>query len=298
MAFKPPSAKNNSSSQPQTNAPVTTSQPGKTAQQAAIPQSTLPNDLKNIIPGMFKEQSLKANNSSLRFRMEVPGGSTFSAHLDPNDVSRQQMKRFAQLDALSGVVIQNFGYKPEMLEIKGTTGSRYYEAIKGMDDVYNSQNNGKPLPVNLYLEGINYTGFWSSFTFNRTINSQAGNLVQYSMQFIVFTRSSDSTSGDSIAQGASIVAKNTANQKSQFTNGKAKTTQFQYTGLTINHYINSHPELIVVKDNALNFIEQHWADVPTNGAYPGPNKALTSVQRIVVPSPWSNYLNTFVVNGN
>lgn len=281
---------------PPQNAPsktqIAVSSPGKTAQQNAISTSGLTTDLSDLIPSMWQYQSAKAFNPKLRFQLALPNGAYFQAHLDPNDFSIQKQKRFAQLDTLDGIVIQDFGYKPTILEIKGTTGSRYWDEINQLDVIFKGQSAGKPMPVTLSIEGMNYTGFWSQFSCNRTINSQAGNLVQYSMQFIVFSESTWDTSqgSDTIASGASVVANNKLQQAATFANSKGQTTTVVWTGRTINQYINSIPALLIYKDNALGFIEQHWNDIPSNGAYPGPTKALTDSQRIVVPNPWSNFI--------
>lgn len=285
--------KNTSNSSALKTIAVVTSKPGKTADQVLV---TPPDPLN--IAYMVKEQREKHLDKYLRFKMVMPDGSSFQAHIDPNDFTRQQAKRIVQLDVLSGVVIQDFGFKPEVLEIKGTTGSRYWAAFEEMDAVFNYQYNGTPVPIKLYIERNTYTGVWTNFNANRTINSQAGNLVQYSMQFIVFSRTAGDTTKDSVAAGASVVQKNATSNQSKSSNGQLVLDYVPWTGKTINSYIQSNPLLIQQPDNVLNFIQQYWSNYTSNGAYPGPNKGLTSKQLIVVPKDWNSYLSQFQVAVN
>lgn len=256
------------------------------AEEVAI----IPPDPLNI-KGMVREQREKHLNKYLRMRLVAPGIATFQAKIDPQDFSRQQAKRSVQLDVLTGVVIQDFGYKPEILEIKGTTGARYWTDFNEMDLVFKGQANGKPVPITLYIERHTYTGFWTQFSANRTINAQAGNLVQYSMQFVVFASAYVKTA-DAVAAGASLVSQLASSQAP----GSIGSIQLvQWSGSVQDYVSRNVPDQ---PDDAMNFIENYWNYYTSNGAYPGPDKPLKSTQFIPVPNSWSAYLAQFSVAVN
>lgn len=144
------------------NPQIAFSQSGQTAQQASQPAYGINNTLAKKIQGMFVEQNKISNNGKLPFTLQIYNQSApvkFTAHLGPNDINSAQQKRSAQLDTISGVVIQDFGFKPEILEIKGTTGSAYYQELNQMDAIFKSQNLGSPTPVTVTLEYTTYQAF-------------------------------------------------------------------------------------------------------------------------------------------
>src|ERR1700722_14135648 len=90
----------------------------------------------------FRNQSLKNIDGSLRFSLSIPFGSStyfFQGHIDPNHLTDEQNKRFVKLDTLNGVILQDFGFMPETIELRGTTGSAYYREIGQLDSIYNAQ---------------------------------------------------------------------------------------------------------------------------------------------------------------
>jgi len=261
---------------------ITTSSPGNTAQQNSANTSSTVQKYQYS----FQQQSAKRNNPKLRFTLSVPNvQQTFLAHLDPNDVQYKQAKRLASLDVLTGVVLQDFGYKAPILEVKGTTGSAYYNEINTLNGIFQKQNIGTPAPVSITLEGYSYQAVWTDFSYGRSINQSAGNLVQYAMTFTVLQESSvQPQTGDTVAVGSSYVA-NTNNTNNGSTTSSASQQAITIPG-TILQYVNSAAaanNIVNYKGQMIEYISDNWDT--TQGPYPGLNSKLGS-QTINVPLSW------------
>ena len=285
------------------NPQIAFSQPGQTAQQANQPAYGINQTFAQKIQNMYKEQNNFPLNGKQKFTLQIYGQSTptkFVAHLGPNDVSYSQVKRTAALDALSGVVIQDFGYRPQTLEIRGTTGSAYYQEIDEMDAIFNSQNLGNPLPVTVTLEYTTYQALWQEFKYGRAINATAGNLINYQMVFTILQIGLNFSNGgtSTVTQGSPQAQSNATQNQSVYVTGKGQTADISATGQTIKTYlINTDPN--VGPSNytaALNFVQNSW-NSKKYGPYPGPNKTLNNNQKITIPVPWSTVLGNSVTSG-
>jgi len=227
---------------------------------------------------MGKLAGLKAGTVA-RFSMTL-GKYTFQASLDPNDINLQQSKRYAMLDVLGGVIVQDFGWKPSVLEIKGTTGSKYYDAIAQMNLVYNAQGNGNPVPVQVTLEGQSYQAVLQQFNYGRQINPTGGNLVNYQMSFTVLSQNAVPTSAtDSTVTTAAVPQAMAANSTS--TVGGQALQSVTVTN-SINGYLQSASS--TTRTNyiaAVAFLRMYW---PNGSTFP-PNLNQVATYTFNIPSP-------------
>lgn len=269
------------------------SQPGQTAQQQTQTAAAItPYDIQYA----YLQQSQKNNDSTLRFSMSVPFNNqiyVFQAHLDPNHLVDQQAKRLVKIDVLTGVVIQDFGFTTETIELKGTTGSAYYREIGAMDQIFNAQSaNGVPTAVTLTIEQRTYTCTWENFTFDRQQTPQGGNLINYTMSFIVLARNQqfDSTP---VTYNSPQAALQAAAAQIVYNNNQANTQNVGTNGLSPVQYVKSISSISNTQIfQALGFIQNNWNSALNGGvSYPGDYTALLSSQLITVPTNWSNVLN-------
>lgn len=271
--------------------PISLSTKGKNAKVNALPPGTIGYISWN--KNAIAEQSAKHFNvpTKVRFTMTLDAYE-FTAHLDPNDIQRQQQKRLAQLDVLGGVVVQDFGYKAEILEVKGTTGSKYYDAINQMNDIFLAQTSDKPKEVQVTLDGTSYSAVLMQFNFGRQINQGAGNLINYSMQFIVLAVNSvNSTLLDTVVKGSSVVKSNTANNASKTLSGKSTTRTEKWTK-SLAEYVTQNTESIVKRNGprVIGYINDYWTTLHPGQAYPPPFKALGKDGKFTRPINWSDVL--------
>jgi len=283
------------------NPQIAFSQSGQTAQQASQPGYGINNTLAKKIQGMFLEQNRVSSSGKLPFTLQIynqPTPVKFTAHLGPNDINSAQQKRSAQLDSIAGIVVQDFGFKAEILEIKGTTGSAYYQELKQMDAIFKSQNLSTPAPVTVTLEYTTYQAFWGEFKYGRAINQSAGNLINYQMAFVILQTGTNYSNGGTsvVTQGSSVAQNNVSQNQNSYANGQAQTADVAATGSTIQNYLtfidpNVGPSNYIP---ALNFVSTNW-NTTKYGPYPGPNKTLNQNQKITIPVPWSNVLGSNLI---
>jgi hypothetical protein len=243
----------------------------------------------------YKNQSLKNNNPKLRMTLQIKTDSQtikFQAHLDPNHFTSTQQKRFAKIDTLQGVVVQDFGYRAELINLKGTTGLAYYQEIQTLDQIFNSQsNNNKPNSITLTIEGRTYIVAWENFSFDRQ-NTGGGpaNLINYEMDFIVLSRGagqSETPTPSTVVAGNGV----NGNQGTQQPNVPLKQTSI--TG-SLNTYVASQSNSIQPQQQqaAINWIIQNNPNVAEQYNIPTFTKytPLNNVQ-ITVPLNWNTVLS-------
>jgi hypothetical protein len=264
---------------------ISYSTPGVPASQAAADAL-----VATKIPGMYKEQAFKNNGQTQRFSLSFLNNTTiktFTAHLDPSDISYRQQKRIASLDALTGVVLQDFGFKAPILEVKGTTGSAYYTEIDAMNTIFNNQNIGNPTPVNIVLENKNYTAVWTEFSYSRMINAQAGNIIQYAMSFTILSNSGVAAANtDTIAANSAVAASNAAANSFQYTNGTSSSTQINWSGSMLD-YVRQN-SFSRNQDQVINYLQTNWNTA--QGPVPRPNIPIPANSTLTVPTDWSTII--------
>ena len=246
-------------------------------------------------PNMFKEQVGKSSGYLQRLTLIIPGvnGSTpyaFIAHIDPNHLTHEQNKRVVQQDVITGVVLQDFGYTVENIELKGTTGAAYYTEIQALDLIFNNQSvNGLPLQVTMTIESRTYTGVWKSFSYQRMIVPQGGNIYEYTMSFTVLQRMDTTGSNDTALTGSSVVSQNAS---ANAANGTSTLTfsYIQQPGSTPRQYAESSGVSLTKIKPALGFMAEAWDTSKNNGQpYPGDDTPLGINDILTVPSSWSDY---------
>lgn len=275
---------------------IVTSTPGQTAQQVS---NSLNNSgltgLYNILEA-YKQQSLKNSNKNLRFTLSIPVGGqtvTFQAHLDPNHLLFSKQKRVVELDVLTGVVVQDFGFNAASLELKGTTGSAYYNDITKMQNIFDAQSgDGTPTSVAITIEGFSYKATWKEFSYDRQNTAAGGNTINYSMNFIVLSRQY-STSVQFLGPVPSPSASSNATYiASNYASGTAVTQNVSTNGLTPRQYLKASSEVGLAYINpALDFVSQNWNPAINGGvSYPGNDYNLLSTQLLTIPNSWADYL--------
>jgi hypothetical protein len=243
----------------------------------------------------YKNQSLKNNNPKLRMTLQITTDSQtikFQAHLDPNHFTSTQQKRFAKIDTLQGVVVQDFGYRAELINLKGTTGLAYYQEIQTLDQIFNSQsNNNKPNSITLTIEQRTYIVAWENFSFDRQ-NTGGGpaNLINYEMDFIVLNRGagqSETPTPSTVVAGNGV----NGNQGTQQPNVPIKQTSIIGS---LNTYVASQSDSIQPQQQqaAINWIIQNNPNVAEQYNIPTFTKytPLNNVQ-ITVPLNWNTVLS-------
>lgn len=244
---------------------------------------------------MADNQISKSKNPLTRFSLTCNGYS-FQAHIDPNHIINTQAKRIAQLDTLTGIVLQDYGYMAQTFEIRGTTGAAYFLEIQKLNDVFNNQStSGTPTVCTLTLETITYSGVWKEFSFERQAQE---NTYKYTIGFTVmklgkYTPASDGNFNSQITQS------NTAKNAMNSSDGKSKVTQVSWAGKTPQSYVESISQYVPASKRsvALAYIKQNWSTASQNKArnYPGDRANLNTGEVLVIPLDWSTILNnTFV----
>jgi hypothetical protein len=255
------------------------------------------NPYKNYdINNMFQEQSAKQTKPALRFTL-VCNGFKFQGHIDPNHLIDNQSKRLVQIDTLTGIVLQDFGYMMQNLELRGTTGSAYYLEIQRMDAVFNNQSTGgsatasNPTPCVLTIEGRTYSGVWKDFSFERQAQE---NTYKYTIVFDVMTKGKYSNNGTSSNFNSTQTQKNQITNGLTSSNGKAQVNYVNYPGNTPRQYANSIFQFYKVGSTAqiLQYLKNNWSSAPqnANSAYPGDDGKLSTTQVLVTPLNWNTVL--------
>lgn len=271
------------------------SSPGKSAeQQSQTIASLTPYDIAYA----FTQQSSKNTNKLLRMKLSVPSPNIgepdyiFQAHLDPNHLINEQGKRVVELDTLTGVVIQDFGFKPEKLELKGTTGSAYYREIGEMDLIFNSQSlNGTPSRVTLKIEERTYQCVWTGWMFGRQQSAAGGNLIEYTMNFTVLQRGESFDVSNNLYDASSQNKRPDAGIPS--ISGKTIQKNVDGYGKSAKDYCKATPEIPKQKiKDALVYIEAHWDAKLNKSSYPGDEKKLKKDQAFTVPNKWADVLGS------
>ena len=253
--------------------------------------TNLNNHYKNYnFKNMAKEQVGKLKTPLLRFSL-ICNGYKFQAHIDPNHIVNNQMKRIVQLDTLTGIVLQDYGYGAQSLELRGTTGAAFYVEIDKLNTVFNNQStNAAPTPCQLILEGITYQGVWKEFTYER---QSQDNIYKYTIGFTVMSIGKISSSNNT--SSAVIAAKKTANALT-ISNGKNKVNIMPWAGRTPAAFVAATSSIPANQRNAaLSFLNANWKTATVNKrSYPGDNATLLSNEMLVVPLSWANVLNSNV----
>lgn len=276
---------------------VNVSSPGTPA-SANVPGNkyqTLANNNPNNIyknynfPNMYLEQSGKQVGKKMRFSLSC-NSFTFKAHLDPEHITDDQGKRLVQIDVLSGIVLQDFGYTVQNIELRGSTGAAYYDEIAQLDTVFNNQSTtGTVTPATLVLEGRTYTGVFSRFEFDRVAKD---NRYTYIIGFTVLQRGAtyDNTNFN---YNSAVVAANRARNAIASGNGVSINMTVDNTGRTPADYVNSNMSIPKTKTGvALTYLANQWSSAPQNKrSYPGDNSVMNAGEVLVVPVNWNNVLS-------
>lgn len=216
-------------------------------------------------------------------------GYTFQAKIDPNNYVNTQQKRNIQIPVINGIVIQDFGYEAEKIELKGSAGMDFYLKIQEMDAVFNNQAGTSSNLATLIFENRVYTCYIDSFTHRRSAREAT---YEYSINLTVTKRSGDYP--NTPQNNSSIANSNKIKNSALSTTGTNIVQYLQYTGKTPSNYVSSNSSLIPKNQqaNALQYIQSNWANAYQNvRAYPGDNSPLLNTEVLVVPSNWSNVLN-------
>jgi len=248
------------------------------------------NEYKNYdFPNMFVEQTAKVNNAQLRFSLEC-NKTKFQAHLDPTHLTDDQGKRIVQLDTLTGIVLQDYGYTAQNIELRGSTGAKYYQKILEMDNVFNNQStSGNPTICTLIIEGRTYSGVWKAFTFDRIAQE---NTYKYVIGFTVMKQGKFY---DNIANNfnSTQISSGTLKNAIESKDGKSNVKYVPDVGQTATKYVTGEKTISASKrKQALAYIATHWKDFKGNKArqYPGDNAAIKKGEALVVPIDWSKVL--------
>lgn len=276
---------------------VNTSSPGQPAgsnvstnkyQQLA---NASPNNLyKNYnFPNMYMEQSGKNDGKKLRFSLAC-NSFTFQAHIDPEHLTDDQGKRLVQIDVLTGIVLQDFGYTVQSIELRGSTAAAYYDEIDSLDRVFNNQStNGVPTPATLIIEGRTYTGVFTRFEFDRIAQD---NRYKYVIGFTVLQRGKRYDNSNFNYSSAVVAARQARNAIASGT-GQNVTTYVDNTGNTPADYVSSNPNIPrSKKGTALAYLASQWSTAPQNSSrsYPGDYNTMNSGEVLVVPVNWNSIL--------
>jgi hypothetical protein len=260
--------------------------PGQLASQNDAYEKTVLYDINYA----YQQQSAKNNNNKLRFTLSVPTANnttiTFNAHIDPNHLIYSAEKRIVPLDVLTGVVVQDFGFNAETMELKGTTGSAYYKEIDTLQSIFRSQSmNGLPSKVSISIEGKTYKAAWKEFVFDRQNTAAGGNTINYTISFIILPT-------HTVLQGTSLgptAAANAASNSQQYSTGAAVLQAVTTGGKSVYQYLKFSKDVPLTSlQQASNFVQQNY-DPSANGgmAFPGINIPLQANQTINVPNDWS-----------
>jgi len=250
-----------------------------------------PNNLyKNYnFPNMYAEQSGKNNGTKLRFSLSC-NNFTFQAHIDPEHLIDEQGKRIVQIDVLTGIVLQDFGYTVQAIELRGSTAIAYYDEIDKLDRVFNNQStSGVGTPATLIIEGRTYTGVFTRFEFDRMIQD---NRYKYVIGFTVLQRGK-TYNNSNFNYASAVVAARKAQNSIGYGTGLNQTTYIDYAGQTPNAYASSNPNIpLSQKGIALAFLRQMWPTATANSgrSYPGDYNTLNDGEVLVIPINWNSVL--------
>jgi hypothetical protein len=250
-----------------------------------------PNNLyKNYnFPNMYTEQAGKNNGTKLRFSITC-NSFTFQAHIDPEHLIDEQGKRIVQIDVLTGIVLQDFGYTVQAIELRGTTGAAYYDEIDALDRVFNNQSTGGvPTPATLVLESRTYTGVFTRFEFDRIVRD---NRYTYVIGFTVLQRGK-TYNNSNFNYASAVVAARKAQNSIGYGTGLNQTTYIDYAGQTPNAYASANSNIpLSQKGIALTYLAAQWSTAPQNAnrSYPGDYNPLNANEVLVVPINWNSVL--------
>lgn len=272
------------------------SSPNKSADQQS---KTIAANTPYDIAYAFTQQSSKNTNKLLRMKLSIPSPNigepdyVFQAHLDPNHLINTQSKRIVELQTLTGVVIQDFGFNTERLELKGTTGSSYYREIGEMDLIFNSQSlNGTPTRVTLKIEERTYQCVWTTWMFGRQQSAAGGNLIEYNMEFTVLQRGESFDVSNNLYDAAAQNKRPVEALSSS--SGTTVQKNIDAHGKSPKDYCKSTPEIPKQKiPNALKYIQSYWNPKANGGvAYQGDDVKLKKGQVLTVPNNWSDIIGS------
>ena len=255
------------------------------------------NSYKNYdIYGMYEQQTLKNTEPMRRFSL-VCNGYKFQAHIDPSHMVDTKAKRLVPLDTLTGIVLQDYGYVMQTIELKGTTGAAYYKEIEKLDDVFSNQSTtgtatqSNPTICVLKIENRTYSGVWAGFTFERQAQE---NTYKYTIIFNVMVKdtyvdanASPGNFNSTLTQKGKVV--NSANSS----NGKNQVTYVSWDGKTPSSYADTIVKQFGKKSQILQFLQKNWSSAPQNKrSFPlAPSGVVNPGEVLVVPLNWSTVLN-------
>jgi len=133
-------------------------------------------DLKNQY-----DKLLESNKK--RFTIKIDDTTRITMHIDPTQLRIKKSKRIRKIDTLAGAIFQDFGFDPMSIEIDGTTGSWYKEAIDYIDTVFRNNNPGNN-NVDIYVDGKEYKAVWNTFSYTRDANTH---IYKYHVEFQILT---------------------------------------------------------------------------------------------------------------
>ena len=259
------------------------------------PESLKTNYKNYNFNNMVKEQIGKLKSPMSRFSL-VCNGYKFQAHIDPQHIVNNQSKRIVQLDTLTGIVLQDFGYSAQTLELRGTTGAAFYTEISKLNDVFNNQStNASPTVCTLVLESITYSGVWKEFTYER---QSQDNIYKYTIGFTVMTAGKSQAASPGNFNSAVTQANKTANALTS-SDGSSKVSYIPWAGKTPYAYVAALNQVIPTgsRSVALAFISKNWSTAPQNTrSYPTDKGYLKSTEVLVVPLDWNTVLNSMAAN--
>lgn len=280
--------------------PGLTASPFQTAQvnisspgQSAIANANSGNGQKYDFKNMRYEQSAKQTNPLLRFTLKVGTGPMFQGHIDPYHISNEQNKRLVEIQVNTGIIIQDFGYMAQQLELRGTTGAAFYTEIKAMDAIFNSQSiNGTPTNSILVIENRSYTGVWKSFFWERQAQK---NTYDYTIGFTVLQLG---VTGSVAVLNSPIVQQAKAAISQQSSSGQLQTSNVPAAGISPRQYLISLGPGVVPASQfgasgaggwgALGWLGNNWDSTGNNGPYPGDDSPLGYIPIGSVPGFASN----------
>lgn len=271
------------------------SQPNKPA--------TASSDIRNIKYPLYEWNNIFMSQLGKEFgkkkRMTLTcNGFTFQAKIDPNNYNNSQQKRNIQIPVINGIIIQDFGYEAEKIELKGSAGMDFYQKIQEADAVFNNQSNsGSPTPATLTFENRVYTCFIDSF--NSRISAVEAT-YEYIINLTVLQRSG--LYNNVPQNNSSIANSNKIKNASTSLSGTNVVQYISYTGKTPKDYVSNNSSIAKnQQNNALQYISSNWSTAYQNTRpYPGDNSPLLNTEVLVVPNNWSDVLNSsgFISQGS
>ncbi len=149
-------------------------------------QQQINNTLNNISSGKLasfsNRTSFIGNKVLFSITLQDASKTTWTFGINPNFITKSRKKRLAKLAVFAGTVIQDFGYEPFIIHIRGTTGYQGRLAILGLEQLFKNEytRNG----IILTLDDVkNQLTAWSSFS--HQIESKNPFLYNFEMEFIL-----------------------------------------------------------------------------------------------------------------